>query len=186
MPISTQLYKGERISFTPIDHEKDSIVEAQWTHDPNFMRMMYLSPMKPINAAQVKKRYEEIEKGCEEGKDQYHFQIRLAKDSRLIGFCQINSIQWNHRNGDISMGIGDAAFRGQGYGTEALQMLVNFAFNEINLARLNAFVPEYNQPATRLLLGNGFTLEGKRRQAIFRDLKRWDMVNFGRLAVDQC
>ena len=66
-----------------------------------------------------------------------------------------------------------------GYGREALNLLLRFAFGEINLFRLTAVIPEYNQAAMGLFQQAGFSEEVRRRQAIHRDGQRWDSIHFG-------
>ena len=83
--IQTQLFEGQDIRFGPIDHEKDPELEAKWTHDSEFMRMMDTAPARPISAAMIKKQYEKLEKQIQENKNLYHFMIRAKADDRLIG-----------------------------------------------------------------------------------------------------
>jgi RimJ/RimL family protein N-acetyltransferase len=71
--------------------------------------------------------------------------------------------------------------RGKGYGTQALRMLLRFAFAELNLFRVTALVPEYNETAIALLKKFGFTREVCRRKSLERDGRRWDLYVFGLL-----
>jgi RimJ/RimL family protein N-acetyltransferase len=179
--IQTQLFEGKDIRFGPIDQEKDPEIESKWTHDSDFMRMMEISPARPLSAAMVKKQYEKLEKQIEENKNQYYFAIRAREDDRLIGKAIVQWIEWANGNGFIRLGIGAAEDRGKGYGTQALGMLLRFAFAELNLFRLSALVPEYNTTAIALLKKFGFVEEVRRRQSVERDNKRWDMLVFGLL-----
>jgi RimJ/RimL family protein N-acetyltransferase len=63
-------------------------------------------------------------------------------------------------------------------------MLLRFAFAELNLFRLTADVPAYNEGAIALLKKFGFVEEVRRRQALERDGQRWDMLVFGLLKDD--
>ena len=177
--IQTQLFEGKDIRFGPIDHEKDPEIEAKWTHDSDFMRMIDTAPARPISAAMVKKQYEKLEKQIEENKNQYYFAIRGREDDRLIGKAIVQWIEWANGHGFIRLGIGAAEDRGKGYGTQALKMLLRFAFAELNLFRLSAVVPEYNLAAIALLKKFGFVEEVRRRQSVERDGKRWDLLVFG-------
>ena len=60
-------------------------------------------------------------------------------------------------------------------------MLLRFAFAELNLFRVTAMVPEYNDGAIALLQKFGFTQEVCRRSALERDGRRWDLYVFGLL-----
>lgn len=177
--IQTQLFDGKDIRFGPIDYEKDPEVEAKWTHDSDFMRMMEIAPARPMSPAMVKKGYEKLEKQLEESKNQYYFAIRARDDDRLIGKAIIQWIEWSNGVGHMRLGIGSAEDRGKGYGSQALGMLLRFAFAELNLFRLNAIVPEYNLAAIALLKKFGFVEEVRRRQSLERDNRRWDLLVFG-------
>jgi RimJ/RimL family protein N-acetyltransferase len=93
----------------------------------------------------------------------------------------IEWIEWSNGNGWIRLGIGSAADRRKGYGSQALQMLLRFAFSELNLFRVSALVPGYNEAAAGLLRKFGFVEEVRRRKALNRDGALWDLIVFGLL-----
>jgi len=182
--IQTQLFEGQEIRFGPIDHEKDPEVESKWTHDSDFMRMMDTTPARPLSAAMVRKQYEKLEKQIDEKKNLFHFMVRARADDRLIGMAAIHRIEWTNSNAFLRLGIGAAEDRRKGYGSQALQMLLRFAFAELNLFRVSAMVPEYNQAALALLKKFGFVQEVCRRKALERDGQRWDLYVFGLLSEE--
>ena len=179
--IQTQLFEGRDIRFGPIDYEKDPEIETKWTHDSAFMRMYEINPARPLSAAIIKKQYEKLEKEAEEDKNLYHFMIRAKEDDRLIGRAAIQWIEWTNGNAWLHLGIGSAQDQRKGYGSQALGMLMRFAFAELNLFRLSARIPEYNQAAIALFSKFGFAEEVRRRQALDRDGRRWDLIVFGLL-----
>jgi RimJ/RimL family protein N-acetyltransferase len=179
--IQTQLFEGRDIRFGPIDHEKDPEIESKWTHNSEFMRMMEVNPARPMSAAMIKKQYEKLEKQIDEDKNFYYFAIRAKEDDRLIGKAMIQWIEWTNGNGWIQLGIGSAEDRRKGYGSQALSMLLRFAFAELNLFRVSARVPEYNEAAIALFRKFGFAEEVRRRQALDRDGRRWDLMVLGLL-----
>jgi len=182
--IQTQLFEGKDIRFGPIDYEKDPEIESKWTHDSKFMRMYTLDPARPMSAALVKKQYEKLEKQIEEDKNSHYFAIRAKADDRLIGKAVVQWIEWTNGNAWIHLGIGSAEDRRKGYGWQALSMLIRFAFAELNLFRVSARIPEYNTAAIALFKKLGFVEEVRRRQALDRDGRRWDLVVFGLLNSD--
>ena len=179
--IQTQLFEGRDIRFGPIDYEKDPEIESRWTHDSAFMRMYEINPARPLSAAIIKKQYEKLEKQVEEDKNLYQFMIRAREDDRLIGRAAIQWIEWTNGNAWLHLGIGSVQDQRKGYGSQALGMLMRFAFAELNLFRLSARIPEYNQAAISLFSKFGFVEEIRRRQALDRDGRRWDMLVFGLL-----
>ena len=179
MEIQTPLFEGQLTCLAPIDHDHDPEVESQWTHDAEFMRMLYTEPMRPLSPAQVKKRYEAIEKDIDESKNMFHFTIRARLDDRLLGFSRLDWIEWTNGAGTLKLGIGNRADRGHGFGSEALRLMLRYAFTELNLHRLAATIPEYNPVARHVFAKAGFVEEVRRRQAINRDGQRWDLIHVG-------
>jgi RimJ/RimL family protein N-acetyltransferase len=129
----------------------------------------------------IKKQYEKLEKQVQEDKNLFHFMIRAKADDRLIGKAALQRVEWTNGNCFIQIGIGSAEDRRKGYGTQTLQMLLRFAFAELNLFRVSAAVPEYNQGGIALMRKFGFTREVCRRSALERDGRRWDLYVFGLL-----
>jgi RimJ/RimL family protein N-acetyltransferase len=179
MKIADSLFAGEHICLAPIDHEKDPEIESKWTHDAGYMRMLSPDPVRPLSAARLKKKYESIEKEQDESRNSFYFTIRMREDDRLIGFAHLSWIEWTNGNAWIRMGIGEADARGHGYGSQALDLLLRYAFAELNLYRLTISIPEYNVVALHVAQKAGFVEEVRRRQALNRDGKRWEMLQLG-------
>jgi RimJ/RimL family protein N-acetyltransferase len=182
--IQTQLFEEKDIRFGPIDHETHPEIEAKWTHDAEFMRLMEIKPVRPLSPALVKKQYEAIEKEMDEEKNLFYFTIRAREDDRLIGKALIEYVDWTNGNGYIRFGIGEPESRGKGYGSQALKMLLRYAFGELNLFRVTAVVPAYNECAIHLCRKFGFVEEVRRRKALHRDGEFWDIVGFGLLNTE--
>jgi RimJ/RimL family protein N-acetyltransferase len=181
LDIQTQLFEAKDVRFGPIDHETHPEIESKWTHDAEFMRLFDLKPARPLSPALVKKQYEAIEKEMEEDKNLFYFTIRSREDDRLLGKAMVEWIDWTNGNGFLRLGIGAVQDRRKGYGSQALGMLLRYAFGELNLFRVTAVVPAYNDGALRLFQKFGFMEEIRRRQALNRDGQFWDLVSFGLL-----
>jgi len=179
MSIDKQLFDGKLIDLRPIDHEKDPQVESRWTHDLTLMRSLSHKIAMPQSVAQIKKKYEAIEKKVDESKNLFHFTIRDKQDNRYLGFIRIEGIEWTHGMGNLKLAVGDEAERNKGFGGDALQLVLRFAFNELNLYRLSAVVDEDNQPALRFFKRHGFMEEVRCRKALLRDGQTWDVVHLG-------
>jgi RimJ/RimL family protein N-acetyltransferase len=181
LDIQTQLFEAQDIRFGPIDHEAHPEIESGWTHDAEYMRLMEIKPARPLSPFLVKKQYEALEKQMEEDKNMFYFTIRLRQGGRFIGKAAIEWIEWTNGNGWLRLGIGADADRRKGYGSQALRLLLRFAFAELNLFRVSALVPEYNPGALRLFHKFGFMEEVRRRRALNRDGALWDLMAFGLL-----
>lgn len=181
LEIQNQLFEAQDVRLGPIDHEAHPEIESKWTHDAEFMRLMELGPVRPLSPEMVRKQYEALEKKMDENKNLFHFTIRTRQDDRLIGKAVIESIDWTNGNGFMHIGIGEAELRRKGLGGQAMNLLLRYAFSEINLYRLTAVVPEYNEGAIRFFKKFGFVEEVRRRRALNRDGRIWDLLGFGLL-----
>jgi RimJ/RimL family protein N-acetyltransferase len=181
MDIRDSLFEAEHICLAPIQPEKDALVEAQWTQDAQYLRLLDTEPARPSSPELIKKRYEAIEEEAEKDGRLFYFTIRLRQDDRLVGFARLDVMQWAMAYASIQLGIGDPQQRGKGYGCEALKLLLRYAFSELNLFHLDAAVPEYNQVALHLFQRAGFVKEVCQRQGLYRDGRRWDLLYLGLL-----
>ena len=102
----------------------------------------------------------------------------------MIGFIELDGFNWPAREVWVGIGIGDREFQGRGYGTDAMRLVLRFAFLELNLNRVSLTVFEYNQRGIRSYEKAGFKEEGREREALERDGKRWDMLFMGILRED--
>lgn len=181
MSIDTQLFEGKLIRLAPIEHEKDPEVESRWTDDLSLQRALSRRPAMPLSIAQMKKKYEAIEKEVDESKRLFYFTIRGKEDGRLLGFVRIEGIEWTHGTCSLKLAIGDPEERGKGYGSDALGLILRFAFRELNLYRVSVVVAEDNPEAIRFFLRFNFVEEVRQRKALFRDGQAWDSINLGLL-----
>src|SRR5512134_2099932 len=115
MAIDTPLYTAEDIFLSTIDHEKDPEIESRWTHDSEYLRQFQRDPAMPLSPAQLKKRYEKIEKDADENHNNFYYTIRLKSDERLVGFAELYWIDWSNGGAGLRLGIGDPSDRRKGY-----------------------------------------------------------------------
>ncbi len=177
--ISAPLFEGQLIRLTPVDHEADPETVAAWTHNDEFMRLYSPQPVRPLTVEQVKKKFEQIDKEMDEDNNLFHFAIRPHDEQRLIGEARLQWIEWTNGNAWVKLGIPNPQDRHHGYGSEALRLLMRFAFRELNLYRLTISLPEYNARAIAFFEKAGFIVEVRRREAINRMGRRWDLIDMG-------
>lgn len=99
-------------------------------------------------------------------------------DGDSIGGINLNSI--NERNGTFSIGIViDKEYRGKGYGTSAMKILLKYAFLERRLNKFNDYVLEGNVGSAQMMRKLGCIQEGVRRQVVYVNGKYLDFILFG-------
>jgi RimJ/RimL family protein N-acetyltransferase len=177
MPMQpVDLFKGVRIRLTALGPDDVSTIAA-WYHDSQFVRQYEAAPAYPRSQRHWQRWFEDGDKE----NDVYRFGIRPLDNDTLLGLLELDGILWAHGTAWVSIGIGDMANHGRGYGKEAMRLLLRFAFAELNLFRIQLSVFEYNTRAIALYEQLGFVREGAYRQFIARDGERYDMYLYGLL-----
>ncbi len=87
---------------------------------------------------------------------------------RAIGNCGFHNIEWRCRSAEVGIFIGEKGLWNQGFGTEAMKLLLNYGFETLNLNRIALDVYETNPRAIRSYEKAGFVLEGRKRQAMYK------------------
>ncbi len=99
-------------------------------------------------------------------------------EGEVVGALNLSGI--NERNGTFGIGMQVGRdYRGQGYGTAAMRILLNYAFNERRLNKFNVSVLEGNIASATMLKKLGCVKEGVRRQTIFTNGKYMDEILYG-------
>ena len=174
---ASNLFYGERVRLTALRPE-DAQTMARWYEDGEFARLFDARPAYPKTESELSKWMENTDRD----RNAFALAIRLLYSDDMIGYVDIDGIEWTHRCGWLAIGIGNPAHRRKGYGSEALGLTLRWAFNELNLYRLQLSVFAYNEPALKLYEKLGFKREGAFREYLQRDGQRYDMILFGMLA----
>jgi RimJ/RimL family protein N-acetyltransferase len=175
------LFKGKLVCLAGIDPEEVSKSFAQWNRDSEYMRLLDSDPPRLYSSKAIK---EWLEKELEKASDMYWFAIRALEDDRLLGDVTLSVINWGSREAFTGIGIGAREFWGKGYGTDTMQVILRYGFVELNLRRISLNVFEFNQRALRSYEKAGFRREGRQRQFIQREGRRWDILFMGILRED--
>ena len=112
---------------------------------------------------------------------EYQFASETLDESRFIGKCGFTRVNWKNRVAEIAILIGEKDCRGKGYGTDAVQVLCRFGFEEMNLHKLKAVVFDFNESALRCYEKCGFVREGLLKEEMFREGRYHDVAVLGLL-----
>lgn len=170
------LLEGKNIRLTALKDEDNETLE-QWFNNMNFMRNYDILPAFP----QCKRGIEELINYYANNNERILLGIRLKDNNTLIGVAGFDDILWNNDTAFLFIGVGDMEYRGKGYGKEAINLLVDYGFNELNFYKLQLNVIQYNRAAINLYEGIGFIKEGTYRQYVLRDGQRFDLYLYGLL-----
>ncbi len=158
------MLEGEKVRLRPIERE-DLPRFVRWFADPEVRRhlLVYL----PFSLTQEERWYEELQERLRRSES-----VVLALetlDGLHIGNIGLHEIDWKNRHAELGIVIGEKAYWGQGYGTDAIRTLLRLAFEEMNLHRVYLVVDEDNLRAIRCYEKCGFREEGRLREAVFRE-----------------
>jgi RimJ/RimL family protein N-acetyltransferase len=166
---------GQKCYLTPID-ENDAEKFTEWLNDLEVTRnlMMY---HRIINVQNEKGLLEKIAKD-------HNYSIIDIKTDELIGNCGYMALDHLNQTGEIGIFIGNKKYWNKGYGTEALQLLLDYGFKALNLHNIGLRVFSFNERAKKSYEKIGFKITGKIREAILRDRKRHDLIFMDILAKE--
>ena len=110
------------------------------------------------------------------------FGIVDKETDKLIGNCGLNAINTLHRKASFGIFIGDQNYWNKGFGTEATKLVLDYAFNILNLHNIQLEVFSFNKRAINSYQKAGFKTIGRRREAIILAGEKYDEIYMDILA----
>lgn len=171
------LFVGKLTRLAAGDPDTVGEAYATWTRDSEFAQLWDTDPPNVLNVKSTQERFrKEFEK---ERPGNFGFLVKRLDDDRTIGMVGLWDASSPHHNAWVSIGIGDRELWGKGYGGDAMNLILRFAFLELNLHRVNLFTFALNPRAIRSYRKVGFVEEGRVRGAMNRYGERGDHVFMG-------
>jgi len=168
---------GKLVRLAAFDPEEVGKSFSTWTRDSEYWRLMDAGAAFMPSAKDAVKHFEKEVEELNAGS--YFFAVRTIPEDKLIGEMVLEVVNWTGRDAFVGLSIGGRENWDKGYGTEMVNLLLRFAFTEINLRRVTLTVFEYNPRAIRVYEKVGFRHEGRERKSLNREGRRWDMVFMG-------
>ena len=172
--MDTSTLTGKLVRLKALEIEKHAAALERWVQDSEYSRLLNIEPAALWPAKQMQEWFEKEFKA-----DTIFFGIHSLEDDRLIGDTTLGGFDWTAGNAWVGIGLGERGYWGKGYGTDAMRLVLRFAFRELNLNRVSLDVFEYNPRGIRSYENAGFKHEGRGRSWLMRDGRRWDMVYMG-------
>jgi RimJ/RimL family protein N-acetyltransferase len=151
--------EGRLVTLAPL-RDQDAEALFRWINDRDLVVLN--APFKPVSWDDHRRWFERIRNTP----DVEIFGIRRSADDGLIGSCQLNEIDAGRRSCSLQIRIGQRDAWGKGYGTEAVRLLVDHAFEGLGLQRVELDVFAHNERAIRAYTAVGFREEGVREAAV--------------------
>ena len=133
----------------------------------------FLAAYLPISLNQEHEWYEKV---CKPKPDDMTFAIVDKENDVLIGAIGLHKIDRQNLTATTGASIGDQSYWGKGYGTEAKMLLLEFAFNELNLRKIYSEVIGYNDRSVAYSKKCGYVEEARIPEHYFRKGKYWNKI----------
>ncbi|MCL2693963.1 MAG: GNAT family N-acetyltransferase [Oscillospiraceae bacterium] len=160
---------GERVYLSPQNSE-DVEIFTKWLNDSKVTDGLGDTYIMFTTATQRQWLEETSKKG------DYAFAIVKNQTDELIGSIGLMDVKLACGSATVGVFIGEAENRCKGYGTEAMQLIIGYAFEVLNLYNINLAVYDFNEGAYKSYLKVGFKEIGRRRKAYYLNNKRHDII----------
>lgn len=174
IPYEKLILRNKRIILRPVTDADCTPTYVAWLQDSNvnqFLETRWSEQNIDTIRAFVQK--------MSVSEDNFLFAIRVRTTGTHIGNIKIGPINRNHGYADISYFIGDRQYWGKGFATEAIKLVTKFAFEVLQLYRVQAGAYERNIGSIRALQKAGFCQEGCLRKQLACDGGRDNHLWFG-------
>lgn len=153
---------------------KDLPAINKWRNDPELIALLG-APFRYINLDVDIKWYESYM-----GNRGNAVRCAITEDGSddILGLVSLVSINYMNQSAEFHIMIGDTQNQGRGLGTFAVNSMLNHAFNNMNLQRVELTVLEDNTRAKHLYEKCGFVYEGKKRKAKYKNGQFVDMLMY--------
>ncbi|MEP5254766.1 GNAT family N-acetyltransferase [Winogradskyella rapida] len=158
--------QGERIYLRALEPED---LEFVYAIENNTALWALSDTQTPYSRFLIKQYLEHAQQDIFEAK-----QLRLAicnLNDATIGLIDLFDFDIKNKRAGIGILIQDEDQRQQGYGKEALSMLVNYCFKTLHLHQVYANISEHNKASLKLFEGNGFKIIGLKKDWSFDGTK---------------
>lgn len=161
---------GERIYLSPkVASEEEIQKHTEWMN--NFEVTDYTGRSGLVFSPVLEKEW--LENASKERNDRL-FNIIELKTDKLIGTIGLHNIDYIDRCAELGIFIGEKDFYSHGYGAEAINLLMDFGFNYVNLHSIYLYVFSNNERAHKCYLKCGFKDTGYFREAKYINGKYYD------------
>lgn len=153
----TKKLVGEQVSLV-VPSSADAELWAGWMNDLTVALPLGYEAYYPITVDAMAGEIADIAE-----KRKHVFTVVENETERRIGQCMLSAVDAVNRAGEVSVVIGEKDVWGRGYGTEALRLLLDHAFDLVNLHSVGLSVYAFNTRALRCYRRLGFHEIGRRR-----------------------
>lgn len=167
---------GDRIYLSPRNTD-DVEIFTEWMND--FQVSDYTGRSGYITTLGGEKAYLEAN-----NESDGNFVIVTLDGDKMIGTVSLENFDYINRTATLGIFIGDENYRNNGYGTEAIRLILEFGFRYKNLQNIKLDLMEFNERALKCYKKCGFKEYGRRRKCKFINGKYYDSISMDILAEE--
>lgn len=160
---------GDRIYLSPRNVE-DVEKFTEWMND--FEVTDYIGRSGAIMSLEGERKYLQ-----EDSNPEATFSIITLEEDKLIGTISLERINHLDRTATLGIFIGDKNYLSKGYGTEAINLILDYGFNYMNLHNIKLHVLSFNERALKCYKKCGFKETGKIRENKFINGRYYDTIS---------
>jgi len=162
---------GGRVVLRPLEREHLERC-VKWFNDREVT--YYLGREQPLTMAEEERWFAEYRAKVDE--EIYAIEV----NGNHVGNVGLHAIDRANRKANLGIVIGEKDYWSKGLGTDAMQTVLRYAFEQLRLHKVNLDVIEYNERAIHVYERCGFVKEGIRREELW---KRGRFVNLVRMSI---
>lgn len=168
-------YYGKRILLREFSKE-DLPAIRNWVNNPKIVDYLSEIFFLPHTSSGTENFLNAILDGKSHGND---FVIADLQTNQYIGQVNLLNIKTVHRVAELGVVIGDETKLGQGFGSEAINLLLHVVFNRLNFHKIELRVHDYNKRAIQCYKKCGFQEEGVFRKNFYFEGEYHDTIHMG-------
>ena len=165
---------GDRILLRPLTKNDLTPVYLQWLNDEEVTRFN-----SHATFPNTQEKMEAYYNSLQDNNRNVVLGIIDKTTNRHIGNVALQQINWVSKNAEFAILLGDKEFWGKGMGEEAAVLIVTYGFERLNLHRIYCGTIQGNEGMKKLAKKLFMTEEGRRREAIFKNGKYLDIIEYG-------
>jgi len=170
--------EGELVALGPLRREHIPLY-LRWINNFGTTRTLGVPP-RPMTLEQETAWYEQA--AVDDART--GFTIYERASGRAIGNCGLHEVDLANRRTVVGIMIGEPDARGRGYGTEAMRLLLDYAFTVLGMHSVMLTVFEHNGAGRRCYEKVGFREMGRRRESRWYNGRFWDEIHMDILATE--
>ncbi|MBI1278403.1 MAG: GNAT family N-acetyltransferase [Anaerolineaceae bacterium] len=162
---------GQLIKLRPLQSSDLEAIQLAYTDLD--LQLITDGDSPPLTDVQVQAFWEEII--ANPGANLRYFAIETTgENAPFVGACSLQQIDLRNRHAELSVWMVSSEQRGQGYGTEAVRLLLGYAFDVLRLDKVYLGVYDFNEGGLRVYERVGFHYEGRLQNMLHYEGRYWD------------